>query len=327
MGRVSTSRRHREPKLDLDALLNRQRGLATRQQLLAAGMDDEAIRREVHGSRWQRVLPGLIASFTGPLTAEHRMIAAVLYAPDGAQITGVAALRWHGFRHLPQDNTIHLLIPHKSRRTSRDFVQFQRTNRLDRNSRREGGYSICSVARAVADATRLLNHLRPVRAIVAEAVQRRLTTVEALRRELDLAGSHRTRLLRVAVNEIDGGVRSAPEAELVEELDRSAVLPCVLRNPRLADLGGSSLPSPDGWIIESGIAIEVDSREYHLGPEDWQRTMRRHNMLTTAGALVLHFTPSEIRRGRHRVRAIVEKAHLERVRTGTTASVRVLPGS
>jgi len=322
---MSRARRASTPKVDLDALFVGQRGIATRRQLLAAGLDDEAIRREVHGGRWQRVLPGMYACFTGQLTIEHRRIAAMLYAPPGAQITGLAALRWHGLRHLPHDERIHLLIPHRSRRTSRGFVLFQRTEQLDTNAKLHDGFLICSVARAVADAARRLDDLRTVRAIVAEAVQRGFTDVRGLRRELDRAATHRTHLLRVAINEVDSGVRSAPEAELADELELSAVLPGVLWNVRLMAFDGTILPTPDGWIEASGIAIEVDSREYHLGPEDWQRTMRRHNQLAAYGALVIHFTPSEIRRGRGPVRRMVEKAHLERISSGSTASIRVMP--
>jgi hypothetical protein len=322
MARTPATRRAGAPKVDLDALFAAQRGMATRRQLLAAGLDDEAIRREVHGSRWQRVLPGLFACFTGPLTLEHRRVAAILYGPEGAQITGVAALRWHGLRHVPADDVIHLLIPHGCRRASRGLVRFQRTHRLDPHAKKAHGYAVCSVARAVADAARFSNDLREVRAFVAEAIQRGLTTVAAVRRELRLAASHRTRLLRAALNEVDAGARSAPEAELADELDGSRVLPRVVRNPRLSTPHGEILPSPDGWIEESGIAIEVDSREYHLSPEDWQRTLRRHNALTTCGALVLHFTPSEVRRSPGRIRRMVEKAHVERVRSGARASVR-----
>jgi hypothetical protein len=319
--RVSRASR---PKVDLDKLLARQRDIATRRQLIAAGMDDEAIRREIHGGRWQRLLPGLFACFTGPVTLEHRRIAAMLYAPVDAQITGIAALRWYGFSNLPRDDRIHLLVPHASRRTSRGFVRLQRTKRLDPNARAQCGYRLCSIARAVADAARQLDDLRDVRAVVAEAVQSGRTTVSALRRELDLAGSHRTRLFRVALNEVSGGARSAPEAELAEELARSRVLPVVAWNVALIALDGTALPTPDGWIDDTGIAIEVDSREYHLSPDDWQRSMRRHNELAAHGVLVLHFTPAEIRRGRKRVRRLVEKTHTERLASGAKAAVRIV---
>jgi len=311
------------PKVDLDQLLLAQRGLLTRRQALAAGLDDEAIRRQLHDARWQRLLPGLYATFTGGVTLEQRRLAAALYLGPDSQLTGVAALVWHGFRHLPPDDLLHVLVPHSNRRGSRGFVRVHRTHRLDPHARNGNGYTVCSVARAVADACRLLGELRSVRAIVAESVQRRLTTPEALRRELDLAGNSRTRLLRRALAEVGAGPRSAPEIEFKEVLERSVVAGKVRWNPALVTDDGLSLPSPDGWIDEAGIALEVDSREYHLSPESWQETMRRHNVFATHGALVLHFTPAEIRGRPSQVRKIVECAYHERMALGGRTTVRL----
>jgi hypothetical protein len=39
----------------------------------------------------------------------------------------------------------------------------------------------------------------------------------------------------------------------------------------------------------------VDSREWHLSPEDWQRTLRRSARLSACGIIVLHVTPQRIR--------------------------------
>jgi hypothetical protein len=311
------------PKVDLDSLVESQRGLLTRGQALAAGLDDEAIRRELHDGRWQRLLPGLYATFTGGVTLEQRRLAAALYVGRRAQITGVAALVWHGFRHVPEDGAVHMLVPHEARRTSRGFVRIQRTLRLDPHARAGNGYQVCSVGRAVADACRLFDDLRSARAVVSEAVQRRMTTLDALGRELALAGTSRTRLLRRALREVGVGARSAPEIEFKEILDRTAVAGKVVWNPRLTGEHGDRLPCPDGWIDEVGIALEVDSREYHLGPEEWQTTMRRHNILATHGALVLHFTPSEIRSRPTHVRNVIETAYRERLATGGRASVRL----
>jgi hypothetical protein len=323
MLRTTVAQRAATPKVDLDRLLAAQRGLLTRGQAIAAGLDDEAIRRELRGARWQRLLPGLYATFTGDVTLELRRMAASLYLGPESQITGIAALVWHGFRQLPPDDLLHVLVPHSTRRASRGFLRIQRTHRLDTNARRGSAYLVCSVARAVADASRLLDDLRPVRAIVAESVQRGLTTVDALEGECDLAGSSRTALLRRALTEIGTGARSAPEIELKNTLGRSAVMPEIHWNPKLVAQDGSPLPSPDGWIDDVGIALEVDSREYHLGPEQWQSTMRRHNILATHNVIVLHFTPSEIRSRPYHVRALVERAYRERLAKGDRARVRL----
>ena len=311
------------PKVDLDRLVQTQRGLLTRGQALAAGLQDEAIRRALRDAKWQRLLPGLYATFIGGVTLEQRRLAATLYLGTDAQITGAAALVWHGFRQTNSEEILHVLVPHAKRRASRGFVRVQRTHRMDPHAHSGNGYRVCSVARAVADYCRLLDEIRPVRAVVAEAVQRRLTTVDALKRELELAATSRTRLFRRALAEIGVGPRSAPEIELKDILVRSAVADLVIWNPRLVTSDGTALPSPDGWIDQVAIALEVDSREYHLGPDDWQKTMRRHNALAAHGVLVLHFTPSEIRSRPAHVRGTIERAYRERVAQGGRASVRL----
>jgi hypothetical protein len=324
MAYIRTTARAGLPKIDLDRLFDGQHGLAARRQILAAGLDDETIRRELRARRWQRVLPGIYANQTGVLTLDQRRVAAVLFTSPNAQLTGIGALLWHNFRYLPADPLVHVLIPHEVRRSSRGFVRVQRTHRLDTGARAAGGYTVCSVARAVADACRGLSNLRDVRAIVAEAVQRGLAPVKAIEEELALAGTNRTALLRRAVREVGTGARSAPEVELQEILPPSGSVPPIVWNPELQSADGSRLPSPDGWIAEVGIALEVDSREYHLSPDDWQRTLRRHNILSSYGALVLHFTPSEIRNRKRSVRHTVERACVERAAIGATTAIRVL---
>lgn len=311
------------PKVDTDRLFDGQCGLATRQQLLTAGLDDEAIRLQLRAGRWQRILPGLYANTTGSITVEQRRVAATLYASPRAQLTGVSALIWHEFRHLPTDPLMHVLVPHQVRRASRGFVRVHRTHRLDPYAKQLERYAVCSVARAVADACRGLSDLRAVRAIVAEAVQRGLAPVGLLEQELELAGTHRTALLRQALREIATGARSAPEVDFQQIFTPGDWLPQIIWNPQLEALDGTVLPSPDGWIPEVGIALEVDSREYHLSPEGWERTMRRHNLLASHGALVLHFTPSEARYRKRHVRATVERACAKRLADGATAAIRV----
>jgi very-short-patch-repair endonuclease len=71
-------------------------------------------------------------------------------------------------------------------------------------------------------------------------------------------------------------------------------------------------PTPDGYIEEARLALEVDSREFHLTPDDWERTLNHHNRLAAAGILVLHFTPKQIREEPSRVRSQIEDAYRER---------------
>ena len=71
---------------------------------------------------------------------------------------------------------------------------------------------------------------------------------------------------------------------------RTARLPMPLFNPSLYD-GDLFLGKPDGWWPDAGVAGEVDSRAWHLSPEDWDRTRRRHDRMAAVGIIVLHFSP------------------------------------
>jgi very-short-patch-repair endonuclease len=65
-------------------------------------------------------------------------------------------------------------------------------------------------------------------------------------------------------------------------------------NARLFGADGRFIAVVDAWWPEAGVAAEVDSREWHLEPADWERTMRRHARISSHGILVLHFTPRQI---------------------------------
>jgi hypothetical protein len=165
----------------------------------------------------------------------------------------------------------------------------------------------------VVDAGRELREIRPIRAITAEAVQRGFTDPATLVSEVVRAKRSRTALIRRVVDEILAGVRSAPEAELRECLGGSTVESLLRWNPMLHRTDGTRLPTPDAWIADTAIAIEVDSQEFHYSVDGWRRTMDRHNELSRFGVLVLHFTPIEIRTNPGRVRRLIEQAHQARV--------------
>jgi hypothetical protein len=68
-----------------------------------------------------------------------------------------------------------------------------------------------------------------------------------------------------------------------------------LFNPRLYLPNGTFIASPDAWWPDAGVAIEVDSRQWHLAPDDWERTMVRHSDLGQYGIVTLHVTPHQLR--------------------------------
>lgn len=147
--------------------------------------------------------------------------------------------------------------------------------------------------RAVADTVRELADRTAARAVVASAVQRGQCTVAQLAAELRSGPIRGSASLRAVLAEVIAGIRSVPEGDLRRLIIRAG-LPQPLYNPRLY-LGAVFLAQPDAWWPEYGVAVEVDSREWHLSPADWEQTMERHRRMSAAGVVVLHVSPRQLR--------------------------------
>jgi hypothetical protein len=284
--------------LALQQLIRRQDSVITRAQALQAGLSRHAIGYRLRdGGSWRLLLPGVYLTLLGVPTQEQRDTAALLYAGPNAVITGAAALRFYEFEQIPRrdNDVVDVLIPGWCQRASTGHVQVHRTAHMPRmwaTGPSERRYAF--PARAVADTARWLTDVREVRALVGHAVQNRHCGVAQLTDELRIGGTPQGALLRKVIAEATEGVRSAPEAEL-RDLIVKARLPMPLFNPRLYLPNGTFIASPDGWWADAGVAIEVDSRQWHLAPDDWERTMVRHSDLGQYGIVTLHVTPHQLR--------------------------------
>ncbi len=176
-------------------------------------------------------------------------------------------------------------------------------------------------ARAVADAARSMTSLREIRAVVAGSVQQDWCRVGDLAAELRDGPQPGSAAFRRVLAEVADGVRSVSEAEFRGLIIRAG-LAMPMFNARLY-CGDVLLAVADAWWPDAGVAAEVDSREWHLSPEDWERTMRRHARMTAEGILVLHFTPKQIRAERTQVISTL-RAALDSRRTAGQPRVRAL---
>jgi very-short-patch-repair endonuclease len=81
---------------------------------------------------------------------------------------------------------------------------------------------------------------------------------------------------------------------------------------------------PDAWWPESGIAVEVDSHEWHMSPQDHTRTLERQRRMGKYGIVVLPFTPRQIRSQPAEVIATIREA-LESARSRPPLSLNTVP--
>lgn len=278
---------------ELDLLVAYQQGVVGRDQVLDAGLTRGALRHRIRtGGPWRRMLPGVYLTVTGQPTREQMRIAAMLHAGADGLVTGPAALANYQIRTSPA-GVVDILLPAGSKRRGADFVAIHRTRRMPKYAICDGPVRFAPAERAVADTVRGMVRLDDARAIVASAVQQGRCTVEQLVAELREGPMRGSATLRSVLAEVIAGIRSVPEADL-RELIRCGGLPEPLYNARLY-LGSVFLAQPDAWWPDYGVAVEVDSREWHLSPADWEQTMARHARMCAAGVVVLHFSPRQQR--------------------------------
>jgi hypothetical protein len=277
----------------LKRTLSRQYGVIGLDQATSLGLLMSTIRCRIRpGGPWQRILPGVYLTESGPPTHDQLDMAALLYAGPQALITGIAALRRCGLQHACGP-AVDVLVPQRCGRASRDHVRLHRTVRMPSLVVVQGPIELAMAPRATIDAARHLFDTRDLRAVVAGVVQQRLCTLPELRTELSLARMPNAEALRAVLGEVAAGIRSAPEGDLMDLINQAG-LPRPLYNADLY-LDDVFLARPDAWWREVSVAAEVDSRAHHSSAYDFQRTMRRHTKMTAAGIRLLHFSPAEIR--------------------------------
>jgi very-short-patch-repair endonuclease len=276
-------------------LLRQQLGLITAVQARELGVPWATLHRRTRGARptWQKVLPRVYATFPHALSDRQRVVAAWLYAGEGAAVSGGAALHWRRVPYLPSEVTaepVDIVLPVGRDCAGTTFVRVVRTRRELSTVNVEHVYC-ASTARAAADAARRLSNHDAVLALVTCVVNTGRVSLDELAIELAAGPVNGSRLLRQVLTEAARHVRSVPEAELLRLIDASELPPPLVNSPIV--VGGRTF-IPDfrwGWLI-----IEVDSRLHHLlRPGSAQATERRRGILEAAGYHVIPVSPEMIR--------------------------------
>ena len=98
-------------KSDIQKLFDDRTGLVTQAELTDAGIGRGAVRHLLDTGRWQRVLQGVYAVSSGPLTRTMVLEAALLYGGGAAMLSHRTAAEIWGM--LPVDDTapVHITVP------------------------------------------------------------------------------------------------------------------------------------------------------------------------------------------------------------------------
>ncbi|MDJ0379641.1 hypothetical protein [Streptomyces sp. G-G2] len=284
-------------------LARRQLNLATYHQLKAARVPAATITgRTRPGGPWQRLLPRVYLLQTGPPDTRQRALSAVLYAAQPARdaplagttaaLTGGAALALLGVRDAPAA-PIDVLVRAPRTLAPAPGVRPRTISRWPA-SITVSGIPSTRPLRAAADFEARADDPDLVRSVLANVVQAGWCHPHDLHVELRASRTLARPAVRGAAAELVAGVRSIAEARARDTLTATD-LPVPLWNARLHTPDGTFLASPDAYWPDEGVALEIDSAEYHYTRDAWQATLRRRLRLEAHGILVVSATPSMIR--------------------------------
>lgn len=273
--------------------LHLQEGIVTRGQLLEAGVTKGTIRWRA-GRDWRVALPRVYAIGRDPLSPRQREIAALLWAGPRAAITAEHALAFYGLRDGGGPTVAMLTSPPATSRRH-GFAAVRQTLVEDHGSRHRGPLRYTSPARALVEAALRANGTRERSALLVAGVQRGLTSVDDLHELVCRLRTRDAAKLLAPLDHAASGAWSLPEAELLDLVATSSLLPEPWANPTLVGPEGERLLTPDLWFDDVAVAILVHSHLHHAQGEQWVRTVEQDGELTRRGVVVLAVTPTGMR--------------------------------
>jgi Protein of unknown function (DUF559) len=256
-------------------IFDRQDGVATRAQLLAAGVGEDAIDHRLRTGRYRAVHECVYA--LGPLSMRGRLVAALLAGGDDAALCHASALV--PYRMRASVVTIDVVLPNKRR--DADTLRFHRLSLTDSEITRRDGLCVTTIERTLLD---IAATGADIRHLAHEAIAKRLTTQTKLS---TIAAAHK-------------GERGAPALRRVagEPHTRSKLEPRFLRF-----LSDNGLPEPltnqrigyytvDCYWPQFGLVIEVDEDAHRLQFED---DRARDRYLAGLGLRTMRVTEESLR--------------------------------
>ena len=301
-----------------------QDGVIARRQLAAAGVTRETVRWRV-GRDWRVVLPGVMLLNTGLPSQHQRLVAALLYAGEGSWLASSTAAALHGVRGCAVRAPIDVLVPASRRPRTVAWVRIRSTTLVGEPIQERGPLRFSGVGRAVVDAAADTADDRVARGILLDAVQRRLVRLDDLQQWIAHRGRRGSARLQRFLAEAAAGAWSVPEGDLLALVRQSSMLPPVLANPILTTSQGVSLTSPDLWFDDVGMAVMVQSRQFHADGLDWDATVEAGSDLAAARVVVVGVTPAALARDPRGQLSRIESAYETARASGQRAPVRATP--
>lgn len=263
--------------------LHRQSGVVSRRQAVAAGLEDNDLRRLVRRRDLTPLLRGVYVDHTGEPTWRQRAWAAVLYA-EPAALSGTSALRAVGLRAGGSDpaDPVAIGVDHARRVMGQPGVRILRTRGLDTRVQWNASPPRVRLESAVIEVAASVRRDLDAVALLIDTFQERHTTqarlTEALAQHRQIP---RRRLLTEVIAGLGDGNGSVLEHGYLTKVERPHRLPRGERQALLANL-------PERRDVRYAVArvlVELDGREFHSLTRDRYVDLERDAAAAAAGHL------------------------------------------
>jgi very-short-patch-repair endonuclease len=272
-------------------------GIVTRKLLRDDGCTENSLRSMVAAGVLVRRHNEVYRLTTARETFESRCVAACM-ADSSVVVTGAAAARLWGFRHVFRPERPIILIEHDRTPLTRGVI-LRRTNVLDDidSTLRDDGIRVATPPRAWFDCARDVDDER-FEALTEWVLDHHASVPTLWATRSRLAGRGRPGLARVnrvlsrrAVWQRPSG--SGLEVKVLRELERRGVAGLVRQHP--IRLQNGVTVHPDGALPDLRWAVEIDHVTWHGGRLDAQRDKGRDRQLRRVGWQVDRVTDLEVR--------------------------------
>jgi hypothetical protein len=251
------------------------------------------IKFRVRSGRWQKIYPGVYATFTGVAGRSPQLWAAVLSAGPGAVLSHETAAELHGLNDRPAD-AIHVTVPRQRHIAPVSGVVIHRSARA---IEAVDGYTNpprTKVEETVLDLTQTARSFDDVCGWVTRAFARDLTDEARLEKAMSARPKLRWRAdldgLIVAAN---GGDHSVLEFRYHRDVERAHGLSEPDRQVPFTGPGGRR-GRRDRVYQEYGVVVELDGRLAHPGEHQW-RDKTRDNAAAVGGQQTLRYGWTQVR--------------------------------
>jgi hypothetical protein len=308
-------------------LLARQDGVIGRTQALEFGLSSHSMRHRARMGEWQRIQRGVYATFSGEVTRESQLWAALLRAGPGAVLSHQTAAELYGLVKQP-GSLIHVTVPAtsnpaKSGRIS--GVVVHRSRILDRIRHPVLLPPRTRIEDTVLDLIEGMDDPADRYDLICRAIGGRLTTAARLRLALTKRKRFRDRPeAESALRDAGQGALSNLERWYLRGVERRHMLPVPIRQARIK-VGGQSIYLDnlyEGYLV----CVELDGAAAHPAGEQWRDRRRDRRNLATGKIVTMRFGYSDLSTERAQCQTAGELARVLRDR-GPRAGVSCrLPG-